>query len=530
MSSDASDAPSRDGEDIHPAYERFRELGTRIRTHMGGEAKIAKIHQAHRRTIREHIELLVDRGSFLEAGTFVAEPREGQDFWALPGDGIIGGLATIGGRPVTVCGNDDTVRRGTNGPRGSRKLDRLYEMARRRGTPFIILGQSSGGRLPENLQPHHFAESSNHSLFSWLLTRRRDLPLVTVVIGDSFGSSSFYAALSDFVVQLDGTCLALTSPRVVEAATGENVEMERLGGTSIQSTVTGQIDARAATPDDAYELVRSFLSFLPSHAGAPLPHNDVADLDDDPEIAHLVPSRRTRAYDIRKVIARLVDDRSYLELKESFSPNIVTALGRIGGMPIGIVANQPMRSAGALTPDACEKATRLICLCDSFGLPVVFLVDNPGFLVGTTAEHGRALAKSMYFLRAGALARVPKVAVFLRKAFGLGFTVMGGGGQVSADLAVAWPGAEIGFMDPKVAVNVLFAGQAAELPKEEQAEFFSDHVDRMATDFAPFGVASSMVIDEIIEPAKTRQVVASFLQQAAPTSSDESALASWPFW
>ena len=530
MSSDSSDPLSRDGEGKPPAYERFRELRTQIRTDMGGAAKIAKIHQAGRLTVREHIELLVDRDSFLEAGTFVAEPREGQDFWALPGDGIIGGLATIGGRHVTVCANDDTVRRGTNGPRGSRKLDRLYEMAQRRGTPFIILGQSSGGRLPENLQPHHFAESSNHSLFTWLLTRRRDLPLVTVVIGDSFGSSSFYAALSDFVVQLDGTCLALTSPRVVEAATGETVEMERLGGTSIQSTITGQIDARASTPDEAYELVRSFLSLLPSHAGAALPREDGVVVDDDPDIAGLVPARRTRAYDVRKVITRLVDDQAFLELKESFSPNIVTALGRLGGMPIGIVANQPSRSAGALTPDACEKATRLICLCDSFGLPIVFLVDNPGFLVGTTAEHGRALAKSMYFLRAGALARVPKVSVFLRKAFGLGFTVMGGGGQVAADLAVAWPGAEIGFMDPKVAVNVLFAGQAAELPIEEQATFVTDHVERMATDFAPLGVASSMVIDEIIDPATTRRVVASFLRQASPSEPEESALASWPFW
>lgn len=531
MSLDEKDSVTPGSEGKAEPQRRFETLGRKIRTDMGGSGKIEKIHKAGRLTVREFITMLVDPDSFAEIGTFVAEPREGQDFWALPGDGIIGGLASISGRPVSVCGYDDTVRRGTNGPRGSRKLDRLYELALHQGIPFVILAQSSGGRLPENMQPHHFAESSNHSLFSWLLKRGRDLPVVTVVVGDSFGSSSFYAALSDCVVQLDGTCLALTSPRVVEAATGETVDMERLGGTSIQSTVTGQIDARTATPDEAFAFVRSFLSFLPSHAGGEPPMEAAVEIDRDHEIAALVPRRRTRAYDVRKVVRRLVDDEEFLELKEAFSPNIVTGLGRINGVSLGIVANQPLRGAGALTPEACEKATRLICLCDSFGLPIVFLVDNPGFLVGSAAEHGRALAKSMYLLRAGALAGVPKVAVFLRKAFGLGFTVMGGGGQVAADLAIAWPGAEIGFMDPKVAVNVLFAGQASELDESARGEFLAEHIERMATDFAPFGVASSMVIDEIIDPADTRRVVGSFLrrepgsQRTVPRH-----LANWPFW
>ncbi len=531
MTTSSDDTRVSSGDDGSEALRAFARLREKIRTEMGGPAKIGKIHAAGRLTVRELIDLLVDEESFEEVGTFVAEPREGQDFWALPGDGVIGGMALVEGRPVTVCGYDDTVRRGTNGPRGSRKFDRLYEMACHRGTPFVLLGQSSGGRLPENLQPHHFAESSNHSLFSWLLKRARDLPVVTVIVGDSFGSSSFYSALSDFVVQLDGTCLALTSPRVVEAATGEVVDMEQLGGTTIQTTVTGQIDARAATPQEAFALVRTFLSYLPSHAGGKAATRVPPEIAPDPEIAALVPRRRTRAYDVRKVIRRLVDDQHFLELKDSFSPNIVTGLGRIGGVPLGMIANQPMRNAGALTPDACDKATRLMCLCDAFDLPIVFLVDNPGFLVGTGAEHGRALAKSMYFLRAGALAGVPKIAVFLRKAFGLGFTVMGGGGQVAADLAVAWPGAEIGFMDPKVAVNVLYGGEAARLPDGEKSGFMADHIERMATDFAPFGVASSMVIDEVIEPGDTRRVISEFLTSNAHWPRErERNLAKWPFW
>jgi acetyl-CoA carboxylase carboxyltransferase component len=477
--------------------------------------------------------LLVDAGSFRELGTFVAEPREGLDFWAQPGDGVVGGLALIQGRPVIVCGNDDTVRRGTNGPRGSKKYDRLYEAAERRGTPFVIIGQSSGARLPESIEPHHFAEKSNPvGTFTRLLVGERSIPVVTVIVGPSFGSSSFYAGLSDVVVQLEGTCLALTSPRVVEVATGEQVNMEDLGGTAVHSKVTGQIDAAAPAPEDAYEMVRVFLSYLPSAAGQPLPVGAGAPLCDDPEIEALVPARRTRAYDVRKVISRIVDDGEYLELKALFSTNIVTVLGRVGGIPVGFVANQPLSGAGALTPDACRKATRLICLCDAFGLPIIYLSDNPGFLVGTVAEQGRALAKAMQLARAGALARVPKCLVILRKAFGLGFTVMGGGDQVSADLALAWPGAEVGFMDPKVAANVLHAGTASELEPDKRGPFLEEQVANMARDFAPYGVASSMTIDEIIEPAATRRWVAEFVASEARVAGSETRgpLASWPFW
>jgi acetyl-CoA carboxylase carboxyltransferase component len=511
----------------------MRSLRERIRRDLGGEKKVARIRADGRLTIRQHIDLLVDEGSFRELGTFVAEPREGMDFWAQPGDGIVGGLAAIQGRPVIVCGNDDTVRRGTNGPRGSKKYDRLYEAAERRGTPFVIIGQSSGARLPESIEPHHFAEKSNPvGTFTRLLVRERSIPVVTVIVGPSFGSSSFYAGLSDYVVQLEGTCLALTSPRVIEIATGEQVNMEDLGGTAVHANVTGQIDAPASSPEDAYRQVRAFLSYLPSAAGRPLPLGTGGSVSDDPEIEALVPTRRTRAYDVRKVIARLVDDGEYLELKAHFSTNMVTALGRIGGIPVGFVANQPQRGAGAITPDACRKATRLICLCDAYGLPIIYLADNPGFLVGTVAEQGRALAKAMQLARAGALARVPKCMVILRKAFGLGFTVMGGGDQVAADLALAWPGAEVGFMDPRVAANVLHAGRASELEPEERGAFLEEQVNNLARDFAPYGVASSMTIDEIIEPAATRRWLAEFVVSEAPVGGAETGgpLASWPFW
>jgi acetyl-CoA carboxylase carboxyltransferase component len=362
-------------------------------------------------------------------------------------------------------------------------------------------------------------------------------------VGDSFGSSSFSSALSDFVVQLEGTCLSLTSPRVIETATGEVVSLEELGGTKVHGKKTGQIDRSAATPAEAYELVRSFLSFLPPRAGAPLPVTACGPVDDDASIASLVPARRTRAYDVRTVIRRLADDSMVLELKPAFSPNLVTALMRIGGVPAGVIANQPRQLAGSLTPDACLKAVRLMCLCDAFGLPLIFLADNPGFLVGTGAEYGRALARSQQLMQAHALLRVPACTVWLRKGFGLGFAVMGGG-QPGVELSLAWPGAEIGFMDPDVAVNVLYSGRLAELPEAERPAFLAEQARNLATDFAPYGVASSMTIDEIIEPAATRRMLAGYLRSRILTSTGHATacpscqrsdtgqgpLAHWPFW
>jgi acetyl-CoA carboxylase carboxyltransferase component len=511
---------------------RFEATRERVHTRMGGEAKIERIHAAGRRTVREHIAALVDPGSFREIGTFVCEPGpDGLGDLPLPGDGLIGGHATIGGRPVTVCGDDDTVRRGTAGPRGQLRATRLREMAVLRGNPLVLLGQAAGARLPENLQSHSFATNGRVGNFNWLLGRGRSVPVVSVIVGDSFGQSSFYSALSDFVVQLDGTCLALTSPGVVREATGEQVTGDELGGSEGHARHTGQIDARAASADEAYALARSFLSFLPSTAGEGLPLTDAGGCEDDDGLPRLVPLRRTRAYDVRRVIARLVDGGDHLEMKPAFSPNIVTTLARIGGTPLGIIANQPRNMAGSLTPDACLKATRLLCLCDGFGLPVLFLVDNPGFLVGTAVEHDRALARGMQLLQALHLSRVPKCTVILRKAFGLGFLVMGGP-NLGVGLSVAWPGAEVGFMDPAVAARVLFGARAGQLPPEAQDDFLREREAELAQDFSPYGVASSMTIDEVIDPRATRRVVAEFLHSVrhATVGLPPGPLSHWPFW
>jgi acetyl-CoA carboxylase carboxyltransferase component len=505
----------------------FRAERARIRAEMGGADKIERLHRSGRRTAREHIADLVDQGSFHEIGTFARSERP-EDQAATPADGKICGHATIDGRPVTVVADDVTVKRATSSLVGARKLQRVYEQAARGGHPFVYIGETGGARLPDTLSAVGY---SSEPVFPWLARRRREIPVATAIVGESFGGSSFVAGLSDFVVQVRGSTLAITSPRVIEVATGERVTNEELGGAAVHERRTGQIDLAVDTVGEALEAIRHFLSFLPSRADAPLPRTATpGKISPDPGLAALVPQRRSQTYDVREVIARVVDDGDLLELKSGFGAGLVTALARIDGWPVGIIASQPATLVGSLTPDGCSKATRLLTLCDAFGLPVVFLQDTPGFLVGTSVEHDRLLARAMLFLEALCLARVPRLTVVLRKAFGLAFFSLGGTGMGS-DLLVAWPGAEIGFMDPVVGANVLHGDELAGLEGDERKAALHRLAAELGADTDPRTLAAAMNLDEVIDPADTRAVLADALGRLAgqpPTRPSD--LATWPHW
>jgi acetyl-CoA carboxylase carboxyltransferase component len=507
--------------------DEFRRERDHIRTEMGGAAKIDRLHASGRLTAREHIARLVDADSFHEIGTFARSERP-EDKASTPADGKICGHATIDGRPVTVAVDDVTVKRATSSLVGARKLQRVYEQAVRAGNPFVYVGETGGARLPDTLSAVGY---SSEPVFPWLARRRREVPVATAIVGESFGGSSFIAGLSDFVVQVRGSTLAITSPRVIEVATGERVTNDALGGAAVHETSTGQIDLAVDTADDAHDAIRRFLAFLPSRAGDGLPRREPnAPVAPDPALAQLVPARRSQTYDVRDVIARLADDGDVLELKPRFGAGLVTALARIDGWPVGVIASQPAEVVGSLTPDACSKATRLVCLCDAFGLPVVFVQDTPGFLVGTAVEHDRLLARAMLFLEALCLARVPKLTVVLRKAFGLAFFSLGGSGMGS-DLLVAWPGAEIGFMDPVVGASVLHGDELASLSAEERRAELHRLAAELGSDTDPLAVAAAMNLDEVIDPADTRVVLAEALGRLAPRSADgPSDLAAWPHW
>jgi acetyl-CoA carboxylase carboxyltransferase component len=499
--------------DLHARAERAR-------TEMGGLDKIERLHNRGQRTVRERIEELIDPGSFRELGTFTRSKRP-EDRFDTPGDGKIGGQARLDGRPVVVFGDDVTVRQGSSSEVGSRKEDRLAEFAFRHGTPIVHLGETGGGRIPDILGAEGISEIVPFPLYG---TRRHQVPMATVIVGKSFGGSSFLSAMSDFTVQVRGTCLAVTSPRVFEVATGERIGFEELGGVDVHARLTGQIDLGVDSDVEAWTAVRRWLSYLPSNAWTPAPRAEEPSRGasrDDPEVAGLVPTERARGYDMRRLVGRLVDPGSYFELRPLIGRTLTTGFGRIDGWPVGIVASNPMFEAGALDGDACEKATRLLVVCDSFDVPVLFLQDVPGFLVGKAVEHRRLLYKAMRLRQALTLCRCPTLTVIVRKAFGLAFKALNGTGM-GADAIYAWPGAEIGFMDPEVAANVVRPGIAG----EERDRLIAD----LAEATTPYDAAGVLGIDEVIDPVTTRRVLAEDLGRLAtrrPVPPERRPLAYW---
>jgi acetyl-CoA carboxylase carboxyltransferase component len=486
-----------------------------IREDMGGAPRVAALHEEGRLTARERIDLLIDEGSLSEVGTFARSIRP-EDAGKTPGDGKIGGFARVGGRTVVVVSDDVTVKRASSSTVGGRKLKRLFEAGITEGVPIVLFGETGGARIPDMMGSEGFA--SIHPLVYPCL-RARKVPFATVITGESFGASSFFAVVSDLVVQVRGSCLAVSSARVISAATGETITSEELGGVDVHARITGQIDLIAETELQACELVARFLSYLPSNFSQAPPRNlRFEEPEGAEDVGSVVPGERRRAYDMRKVIRRVVDRDSWFELGPLYGRTLLTGLARIGGHPVGVLASQPLQQAGILTPQACDKATRLITLCDAFGLPLIFLHDTPGFMIGRQVEHERLLSKSMLFKQAVVLTEVPKLAVILRKSFGLANHVMAGVGMDS-DLLVAWPGAEISFMDPSPAANVV--GSTAD----------ASALERVAADVSPYGAAGVMAVDEIIEPSTTRAVLSAALDRAAsrPRSGPrERPLASWP--
>lgn len=511
--------------DWDEVLDPFRARRSQVRAELGGPDRVAAVRARGRRTVRDRIDELLDPGTFDEIGTF-AWPEGRSSEW-LPGDGKIGGHGRIDGRPVTVVGDDVTVLRASSSVIGNTKVHKLLEQAERAGNPLVYLGECGGGRIPDILGSAGFSRVPGYLDFA---RRGRQIPVALAIVGDSFGASTLLAGLADFTVQVTGTCLAVTSPRVIEVATGEQVSSEALGGADVHAKVTGLTDAVAADDATALALIRQFLSYLPANSAQPPPRGPRPDIGPDAHVLDIVPRDRRRGYDMRELVARICDPGTVLDLKAAFGRSLVTALARIAGHPVGIIASQPMHQAGALTPDGCDKAARLICLCDAFGLPVVLLQDTPGFLVGTKPEHQRMVAKAMLFQQAFALARVPKITVLVRKGFGLGYYTMGGN-DMGGDLLYSWAGAEIGFMDPVVGANVIYADELASLPAPDRARRRNELADDLAASTDVAGPAGLLKIDEIIDPADTRAVLGRALDRFGsrpPAALADRPLAWWP--
>jgi acetyl-CoA carboxylase carboxyltransferase component len=462
---------------------------------MGGADKLARRAAAGILNARERIAYLCDEGSFIESGLFGTSASNPADRHRTPGDGKVTGFAKVDGRDVAIGANDFTVMGASSSATNGRKLAHLKRVATQRGLPMIFLGESSGARMPDHMGSRGMATLLGNDPTQY--QRLRDTPWASATLGMSFGSSSWYAVLSDFNVMRKGAVLAVSSALLASLAIKEDVDPEELGGWKLHAEVTGFADVVVDTDEQALDAIKAFLGYLPRHHGEAPPVRPVSagSGEEMRDIADLLPKSRTQVYDVRRILRAVVDRDSLFELKAKFGKTMVTALARLGGRTVGVVANNPLFKGGAIDADACDKVTSFLVLCDSFNVPIVMFVDTPGFVIGTEAERKRAPGKIMNWMNALQLVTVPKISVILRKTYGQAYLNMGGGRN--SDEVAAWPTAEISFMDPQFGVRVVHG-------KGPGDDDYDELLAQMNRDSTVWDAASVYAVQSVIRPEDTR--------------------------
>jgi acetyl-CoA carboxylase carboxyltransferase component len=511
-------------EAIGPVERTVEELGIRRSKAlaMGSPKRLQERREAGILNARERLDCILDGGSFFEVGLLATSHRpEMRD--RTPADGKIAGFGRIDGRQVAIVSNDFTVLGASSSVINGKKIKHVKDTAASRGMPLIMLGESSGARMPDRMG------ASGRSILGqdpFEFRRRREMPLVSALLGDCYGSSTWYACMSDFVVMRKGATMAVASSRVTSVAINQPVDPEELGGWKLHTEKTGLVDYAAESDEEALAIVKTYLGYLPQNQRETAPLAPVpAGSDEAAEtVFEHFPENASQVYDSRKILACLVDRDSLFELKPRFGRSIVTALTRIGGRSVGVIANNPMVRGGAIDVDAMRKATSFLVLCDSFNIPILFLVDQPGFLIGVDGEKRWAPGRIMNWMNALSQVTVPRIVVTLRKNYGQAYLNMGGGRH--SEIAAAWPTANFGFMDPRVGVNVLHG-----LKRDEDPDRFDRLVEEIAQDSSAFALASLFEAQAVVDPRETRRFLISALdiQCSGPkVGIGEHHLANWP--
>jgi methylmalonyl-CoA decarboxylase subunit alpha len=488
--------------------QRVAELAARrAGAESGLDLAATERHRARGKlTARERISRLMDEGSFTELQMF-AEHRAtgfGMERSHPPGDGVVTGWGTVDGRKVAVFAHDARVRGGALGEMFAAKIHQLMDLAESVGMPVISLNDGGGARIQEGVD----SLAGFGGLFARNVRASGVLPQLSVVLGACAGGAVYSPALTDFVFMVDGvSTMFITGPDVIEAVTGERVGQEELGGAGTHAKKTGVAHFVAADEEACFAQVRRLLSFLPASNRQRPP---AVPATDDPQrrcerLLELVPTNERKPYDMRKVIAEVVDDGDFLEVQSRWARNILCALARLDGEVVGIVANQPMALAGVLDIDASEKAARFVRTCDAFNIPLVTLVDVPGFLPGVKQEHNAIIRRGAKLLYAYCEATVPRVQVILRKAYGGAYIVMDSK-SIGSDLSFAWPTSQTAVMGADGAVNIIYRKElrSAADPAELRARLAADYADTL---LHPFAAAQRGHVDDVIDPADTRRVL-----------------------
>jgi acetyl-CoA carboxylase carboxyltransferase component len=501
-------------DDLHARREQAR-LG-------GGEEKIARQHEQGKLTARERLALLIDSDTFVELGIhgrphFSQRAMEGKE---APADGVVTGYGKVDGRLVAVAAYDFTVMAGSMGMTGELKVSRLRDLALGKRIPMVWLLDSAGARIQE-AAGSLFAGSGH--LFREEVVASGVIPQVAALMGPCAAGTAYIPGLADFVPMVKGRgSMALAGPHLTKAVTGEDVTQEELGGSRIHTRISGVGDLEVDSDEECIQAIKDYLSFFPSNCEQPPPTrggtvpppggegSDPLSRGDE-DLLDVLPDSPRKPYDMYEVIRRIVDDGRWFDLKPRWARTIITCLARMGGRPVGIVANQPKHLGGILENDSADKAARFINLCDAFGIPLLFLMDVPGFMVGTKVEQAGIIRHGAKMLYAVSRATVPKVTVVIRKAYGAGYYVMCGKAY-EPDLIVAWPSAEISVMGPEGAVNIIFRKQieAAEDPDAARAEM----IEGIRRTIDPYIAAGNALIDDIIDPRETRPTVIRALEMA----------------
>jgi len=488
-------------EKTDPRIDTLREMREKAQQG-GGKDRIDRQHARGKLTARERLELLLDQGSFTELEPFVTQQNGTEE--SNLGDGVVTGYGTVNGRTIYVYAQDFTVQGGALGEMHSRKICRAMDLAVANGCPIVGLIDSGGARIQEGVK----------SLGGYAEIFRRNaqysgvVPQISLILGPCAGGAAYSPAVTDMIIMVKKqSFMFLTGPQVIKTVTGEETDFESLGGAEVHLNLSGTAHLTTKDEEQALELARHVLGYLPSNniENAPVDSNG-----DDPfrlveALNHLVPIDPGEPYSMHTVIEAVVDSGSFLELQAGYAQNVIVGLARFDGRPVGIIAQEPSMMAGVLDINAADKISRTVRFCDAFNLPLVTFVDSPGFLPGVGQEHGGIIRHGAKVLYAYAEASVPKVSIVTRKAYGGAYVVMSSK-FMGTDINYAWPSAEIAVMGPEGATNILYRKELAkaEDPEAEKKRLETEYRERYLT---PYAAAHAGYIDDVIEPAETRMMV-----------------------
>jgi acetyl-CoA carboxylase carboxyltransferase component len=468
----------------------------------GGPKRVEAQHARGKLTARERIDLLLDPGSFDEIDALV-RPR-GSAAGAETGEAVVTGWGKIEGRPAYIFSYDFTLYGGSLSEAVAEKILKVMDLAMMTGAPLVGIQDSGGARIqdgPESLRG--FGE-----IFAMNTLASGVIPQISVIMGPSAGGAVYSPAITDFCFMTEGSGqMYITGPDVIRAVTGEEVTHEELGGADAHATRSGVAHFAVAGEEETLAEVRRLLSFLPSNNAEDTPArptNDDPDRVED-DLLSIVPAEPNRPYDVREVIDRIVDDGDFMEVHELWAANIVVGFGRMGGKSVGFVANQPMHLAGSLDINAARKAARFVRFCDCFNIPLITLVDVPGYLPGISQEYGGIITHGAKLLFAYSEATVPKIAVLLRKAYGGAYLVMSSK-HLRGDMNFAWPTGEVAVMGPEGAVNIVYRDEMAkaEDPEARRKELVEEYREKFAS---PYVTAGRGFLDDVIDPRRTRSKI-----------------------